>query len=105
MKVKSNSKFTGGLFGLIGISTLAFLLTVCTLSIGAPWAFCMVQRWYTKHTTIDGKQLYFDGKGGQLFGKELLWLLLTVLTLGLFMLWYPIVIQKWVTKHTHFVEE
>ena len=75
MKVKSNSKFTGGIFGLIGISALASLLTICTCSIGAPWAFCMVQRWYTKHTTIDGQPLYFDGTGGQLWGKIFLWLL------------------------------
>ena len=105
MKVQNNSKFTGGLLGLIGISILAYLLTLCTLTIGAPWAFCMTQRWITNHTTIDGKQLYFDGTGGQLWGKIFLWLLLTVVTLGLFILWYPIVMQKWITKHTHFLEE
>ena len=105
MKVKSKSKFTGGLLGLIGISILASLLTACTLCIGAPWAFCMTQRWIVNHTIVDGKQLYFDGTGGQLWGKIFLWLLLTVVTLGLFVLWYPIVMQKWVTKHTHFLED
>ncbi len=30
------SKFTGGLAGLIGISILQFLLTVVTLALGAP---------------------------------------------------------------------
>ena len=105
MKVKSSSRFTGGLFGLIGISFLAALLSIFTLTLGTPWAYCMVQRWYTRHMEIDGKQLYFDGKGHQLLGKCIWWLIVTVLTLGLFILWYPIVAQKWVTKHTHFVDE
>ena len=98
-----NSKFNGGLFGLIGIHILAFLLTVVTLGIGGPWAVCMVERWYAKHTVIDGRQLVFNGKGHQLWGKILLWLLLTVVTLGIFIFWYGIVYKKWLTKHTHFI--
>ena len=77
------SKFTGGLLGLIGISFLTFLLIAITLGLGAPWAICMREEWYAKHTQIEGKQLKFDGTGGQLFGNYIKWLLLTLITFGI----------------------
>ncbi len=95
------SKFTGGLLGLIGISILQGLLTVITLGIGAPWAICMKERWIAKHTIIDGRQLTFDGTGGQLFGKYIIWFLLTVITLGIYSFWLGINMKKWVVAHTH----
>ena len=99
------SKFDGGLWGLIGISILKCLLTVVTLGIGTPWAVCMSERWYVKHTIIDGKRLTFDGKGGQLFGNYIKWFLLTIVTLGIYSLWLGINMKKWVTKHTHVLPE
>ena len=63
------SKFTGGLLGLIGINILAGLITIVTLGIGAPWAICVRERWIARHTVIDGRRLYFDGTGAQLFGN------------------------------------
>ena len=98
-----DSKFTGGLLGLIGISILMALLSAVTLGIGLPWALCMKQRWYTKHTHIDGMQLVFDGTGGQLFGKYIIWVLLTLITIGIFSLWIPLKMQAWITEHTHHV--
>ena len=95
------SKFTGGLLGLIGIGILQFLLTLFTLGIGAPWAICLRQRWIAKHTIIDGNQLVFDGTGGQLFGNYIKWFLLTIITLGIYGFWLSIKMQQWVTKHTH----
>ena len=95
------SKFTGGLLGLIGINILRVLLILITLSIGTPWASCMYHRRECKHTTIDGKQLVFDGKGGQLFGKYIVWLLLILVTLGIYSLWLPIKMKQWVVSHTH----
>ena len=99
------SRFNGGLLGLIGITLLGLLLVVVTLTIGTPWVVCMIERWYAKHTVIDGKQLYFDGTGGQLFGKYLLWLLLTIITVGIFGLWLGIKMKQWTVKHTHMVDE
>jgi uncharacterized membrane protein YjgN (DUF898 family) len=96
------SKFDGGLLGLIGISILQFLIIVFTLTLGTPWAVCMGERWYVEHTTIDGKRLYFDGTGGQLFGKYIVWFLLTIITLGIYSLWLTIKMKAWVVKHTHF---
>ena len=95
------SNFTGGLLGLIGINIVCVLLVIITLGIGFPWAVCIRERWYTKHTVIDGKQLVFDGTGGQLFGKYIVWLLLTIITLGIYSFWLEIKMKKWVVSHTH----
>ena len=99
------SKFSGGLLGLIGINILMFLLILVTLTFGTPWAVCMKERWVARHTVVDGKQLYFDGTGGQLFGKYILWIFLTIITIGIFALWIGIKMKKWVVKHTHMVDE
>lgn len=95
------SKFTGGLAGLIGISILQFLLTVVTLGLGAPWAVCIKERWIASHTVIDGRQLFFDGTGGQLFGNYIKWFLLAIITLGIYSFWLTINMKKWAVKHTH----
>ena len=95
------SKFTGGLLGLIGIHILQWLLILVTLGLGAPWAICMKERWIARHTFIDGRQLTFDGTGGQLFGNYIKWFLLTLITLGIYSLWLSIKMKQWVVKHTH----
>ena len=95
------SKFTGRLIQLIGVSILQILLTFVTFGIALPWAVCIKERWVAKHTMIDGKQLVFDGNGGQLFGKYILWFLLTVVTFGIYAFWLTIKMKKWVVSHTH----
>jgi len=96
------SKFTGGLLGLIGITILQMLVMIITLGIGVPWAVVIKERWTTDHTIINGKQLYFDGNGGQLFGNYIKWLLLTIITLGIYGFWLNIKMKQWVVSHTHF---
>ena len=76
--------------------------TFITFGIALPWAVCIKERWIAKHTIIDGKQLVFDGNGGQLFGKYILWFLLTVVTFGVYALWLSIKMKKWVVSHTHY---
>ena len=98
------SFFDGGLLQLIGWRLLGFFITLITIGICAPWAFCMVYRWEAKHTVINGRRLVFDGKAIQLWGKWLLWLLLTLITLGIYGLWVGIKVKKWKIKHTHFAE-
>ena len=105
--VKANpgtSQFNGGLLGYIGINLLVFVIVVFTLTIGTAWAVCVQKRWVAKHTKINGKQVVFDGKGIQLFGKFIAWFFLTVITVGIFSLWLPIKMAKWTMKHTY-VEE
>ena len=97
------SKFTGGLLGMIGIGILQAIIIVFTLGLGAPWAICLRERWYVKHTVIDGHKLTFDGTGAQLFGNYIKWFLLTIITFGIYSFWLSIKMKQWVTKHTHMV--
>ena len=95
------SKFTAGLLGVIGIGILQFLIVVFTLGLGTPWAVCLKEAWYVKHTIIDGHKLTFDGNGAQLFGNFIKWFLLTIITIGIYGFWLNIKMKKWVVKHTH----
>ena len=95
------SKFSGGLLGLIGISIAEWLIGVFTLGIAVPWAVCMRENWIAKHTIIDGKQMVFDGTGGGLFGQYIKWFLLSIITFGIYTLWLSIKMKQWVVKHTH----
>lgn len=95
------SKFTGGLLGLVGVNILQWLVTTFTLGLGLPWAICIKERWITGHTIVDGRQLYFDGTGAQLFGSYIKWWFLTVITLGIYSFWLSIKMKQWVVKHTH----
>lgn len=97
-----NSYFDGGLFQLLGYKILGALVTIVTLGICYPWAFCMVYRWEAKHTVIDGRRLYFTGTAAGLFVQWIKWLLLTFITCGIYSFWLTIKMKQWKTKHTHF---
>ena len=97
------SYFDGGLLQFIGWQILGALITVFTLGICLPWAFCMICEWEIKHTVIEGKRLKFDGSAVQLFGNWIKWLLLTFITLGIYGFWVNIELKKWKAKHTFFV--
>lgn len=96
------SEFDGGLFGLIGISILGFLLTIFTLGICYPWAMCLVYGWKINHTIIEGKRLVFKGTALGLFGNWIKWLLLTYITFGIYGFWVGIAVEKWKVKNTFF---
>ena len=98
------SYFDGGLLQLIGWQILGVLVTVLTLGICYPWAFCMIYRWEAKHTVINGRRLKFNGTAMQLFGNWIKWLLLTVITLGIYGFWVNIKLMKWKAKHTEFAD-
>ncbi len=99
-----NSKFTGGILGLIGVNLLTFIITFFTFGIATPWAVVIRQKWIINNTIIEGKQLYFDGTGLQLFGSWIKWLFFIIITFGIYSFWVVIKLQDWKTKHTHFVE-
>lgn len=98
------SEFNGGMLGYLGISLLTFLHIVCTLTIGTAWATCRFWRWQAKHTKLNGKQVVFTGKGGELFSSLVIWFLLSVITLGIFALWIPLKVEKWRVAHTRLKE-
>lgn len=43
--MENKSYFDGGLLQLIGWRLLGIVITVCTLGICFPWAFCMIYNW------------------------------------------------------------
>ena len=81
------------------------MITLFTLGICYPWAFCMVYRWEAKHTVINGNRLQFDGTATQLFGKWILWMFLSVITCGIYIFWLNIALKKWKVKHTHMIQD
>ncbi len=95
------SKFTGGLWGLIGLNLAQFFLVVLTLGLASPWTTCMKKKWYIEHTVLEGCRLEFDGRGFQLLGNYIKWACLVVLTMGIFSFWLGIKMKKWEVKHTH----
>lgn len=102
--MEDKSYFDGGLFSLISWRILGAIVTIFTLGICFPWAICMLYRWETKHTVINGRRLIFNGTAIELFGNWIKWFLLTIITLGIYGFWVSIAIKKWKTKHTHFVQ-
>ncbi len=97
-----DSYFDGGLLQLIGWNILGFLITVLTLGICFPWAYCMKYNWEIKHTVVEGRRLSFDGSAVGLFGLWIKWLLLSIITLGIYLFWVNISLKKWQVRHTHF---
>lgn len=102
--IGGDSKFDGGLLGLIGHNILCSLIITFSLGIATPFAVCIKQNWETKHTIINGKRLMFKGKGINLLGRFVLWILLSIVTLGIYLLWVSINMKKWVIKNTDFVD-
>ncbi|MDR0748284.1 MAG: DUF898 domain-containing protein [Tannerellaceae bacterium] len=96
------SYFDGGLLQLFGWQILGALVTICTLGICLPWAYCMIYRWEVNHTVIEGKRLMFDGSAVQLFGHWIKWFLLSIITLGIYSFWVVIKLKQWRTKHIYF---
>ena len=97
-----NSKFKGSILGLIGVSILAFLITLLTFGIATPWAMCIKYRWEVNNTVIEGKRLKFVGTGSSLFIHYIKWLILTVITFGIYGFWLHIKMLQWKTKNTIF---
>ncbi|MBQ3220714.1 MAG: hypothetical protein IJB34_01980 [Clostridia bacterium] len=98
------SEFNGGMLGYLGISLLTFIHILFTLTIGTAWAMCRFWRWQAKHTKLNGKQVVFTGKGGELFSSLVIWFLLGVITVGIFWLWVPVKMEKWRVEHTRLKE-
>ena len=101
--MEEKSYFDGGLLQQIGWQILGTLITTLTLGICFPWAICMIYRWETKHTVINGHRLKFTGTAMQLFGNWIKWFLLTLITFGIYGFWLSIKMKQWVVSHTHTV--
>ena len=104
-EVRTDSYFDGSLIELIGWRLLAFLITIVTLGIAAPWGSCMLYSYQMKHTVYNGKRLKFEGTGGDLFVNKFKWVLLTIITFGIYAIFIPVKKTKWVISNIHFEDE
>lgn len=95
------SRFDGHVGEYIGLSILMFILVVCTLGFGVPWAVCILHEWRMNHLVIDGKQVVFEGRGGRLFWRYVGWYFLTLLTLGFYGFRLPVKMMDWLMERTH----
>lgn len=98
------SRFEGSYINFFLILILNSILTFLTLGLAMPWAICNISRWKINNSYIDGKKLYFDGTGSQLFGKFIIWFLLTIITFGLYSFLLVVKQHQWIVSHTHFVD-
>ena len=101
----AESRFTGTAIALFGKIVLSILLIIISLGFATPWVICMLLRWITGNTYVNGKRLRFDGRGGGLFGKYILWTFLTIITFGIYGFWNALNMTKWITKHIHISDE
>lgn len=99
------SEFRGKVFEYVGLYFLVIFATILTLGIASPWLNCKLESWVAENSVIDGKRLYFDGKGSQLFWLELKWLVFIILTIGIYSFWATIAYQQWRLEHTHILED
>ena len=104
-EVRTDSYFDGSLIELIGWRLLAFLITIVTVGIAAPWGSRMLYSYQMKHTVYNGKRLKFEGTGGDLFVNQFKWVLFTIITLGIYAIFVPVKKTKWVISNIHFEDE
>lgn len=99
----NQSMFTGSVGGFIIRIILLFIITFFTLGLAYPWGEVIFRTWVVENTIIDGKRLYFDGTGLQLFGSYIKWWFFCIITLGIYSFWLFNAMTAWRVKHTHFV--
>jgi len=100
----NESYYDGGLLQLVGLTILGFFVSLLTLGICLPWAYCMIYRMEASHTVIQGRRLVFNGTAVSLFKHWIIWFLLSIITLGIYGLWLGIKLKQWRIKNTTFAE-
>lgn len=91
--------FDGGAGSYLLVGIGAFLITLFTFGLAAPWAACMFYRWQSHHTLIGGRRIKFTGTGAGLFGHYIIWWLLTLVTFGIYSFWLVPQMTKWAVEH------
>ena len=80
-------------------------LSIVTIGIFIPWAFCAKQRWIARRTFIDGRPLVFKGSGFGIFGNMFIIILLSIITLGIYYPWGWCKIQRWKVNNLKFADD
>ena len=64
------------------------------------WFSNIRQRWFVKHTRVNGYRLKFTGKTWNLTFNMIKWFFLSIITIFIYALWLPIKVKQWRTNHT-----
>ncbi len=96
------TRFTGGAAAYIGWQLLRAAVGLVTAGMTAPYLDAAYYRWAWKHTMLDGRQLRFDGRGGQIFWRNMRWMLLTLVTAGVYAFWALPAYARWIAENTHY---
>jgi uncharacterized membrane protein YjgN (DUF898 family) len=95
--------FDGGAATYLGTAVAAFLVTVFSLGLLAPWGMVIRYRWRSKHTIVNGYRLRFTGSAFGLFGNWLKWWFFLVITLGIYSFWVVPRLTRWQVEHQEFL--
>lgn len=83
---------------------IAYVLTILTFGIYAPWMICTLHRFYYDNTRIHSSNgeltLTFRGTGSELFVTFVIGYVLTFLTLGLYSFWLQVELMRFTTGNT-----
>ena len=96
-----NSEFKMSAIEMFAYTIALAIGTVCTFGIAYPWLACWQMRAMASATYINGRQLRFDGKGGELFVNWIKWMLFSIITLGIYSIWAVRNMTAWIVEHTH----
>lgn len=104
------SRFDGNLLQWFGWRLLTgflgfIVIEIITLGFSKYLSVCLWQKFYAKHTAIDGKRLSFNGRVLQLWGKKIVFNILFVITLTIYKFFAPFSLKGWEAKHTHVAGE
>ena len=98
---KGNCEFNGSggqYFGTIFIHL--YLLGTITFGIYTAWAWVRLLRLKASHTVMNGKEVSFQGSGGQLFGIVVVQGILTLVTFGIYGPWAFCKYFDWRARNT-----
>jgi uncharacterized membrane protein YjgN (DUF898 family) len=101
-KINGQFKFDGGAASFLGTLIISTIITILSLGLLFPFAYCMRQRWIAHHTMINGRRLKFNGSGFGLIGNWIVWLLLCIITIGIYSFWVIPKFIKWQVENTSF---
>lgn len=96
-----HSEFQAGLWSLIGLNIVNYLIVLFSFGIATPYAICREYKWLYNHEVIDDRRLIFVGKAGSLLGQWIKWMLLSIITLGIYAWLIPIRKARWIAQNTH----
>jgi uncharacterized membrane protein YjgN (DUF898 family) len=96
--------FDGGAGTYVGTALRGALITLVTVGICYPFAVVLMERWRSKHSYINGRQLVFTGTAMGLFGLWIKWFLLILVTLGIYSFWVMPRIEAWKWEHRAFAD-